>query len=341
MPTRPAGGPPPRGPVPGGARPVRPTRRVHRVRRTVALVLLLVVLWLVFLVVTPFHAWQSVSTVDASPAGDRPAQVSGRNYLLVGSDSRAGLSAEQQKQLSTGDDAGQRTDSIMLVHVSDNGQKSALISLPRDSYVPIPGHNKNKINAAYSIGGPKLLVQTVERATGVRVDGYVEIGFGGFANVVDSLGGVTVNVPFDMNDEKAGINLKKGEQVLDGPQALGFVRSRYTDPEGDLGRAKRQRQFLGAIMHKAASPATVLLPWRYWGFTHAAAEGVKLGDGTSLMDVTRILQAMRASSSGDGLSLVVPISNPNYHTAAGDAVKWDSAKASALFDKVKNDQPLQ
>lgn len=323
-----------------GARPGRPPRRVHRRRRVVALLLVALLAWIAFLVITPLHAWSSVSTVDASPAGDRPARVSGFNYLLVGSDSRAGLSSEEQQQLATGGDAGQRTDSIILVHVSETGQRSALVSLPRDSYVPIPGHHRNKINAAYSIGGPTLLVETVEQATGVHVDGYVEIGFGGFARVVDSLGGVSVNVPFDMVDEKAGINLTKGEQTLSGPQALGFVRSRYSDPEGDLGRAKRQRQFLGAIMRKAASPATVLLPWRYWGFTHSAAEGVKIGDGTSPADLTRVLQAMRASSGADGQSLVVPISNPAYPTAAGVAVKWDTTKAQAFFDKIKNDQPL-
>lgn len=336
-PAQPPTSPPQR---PRGAGPGRPPRRVHRRRRVVALVLVALLAWIAFLVVTPLHAWSSVSNVDATPAGDRPARVSGYNYLLVGSDSRAGLSPEEQQQLATGDDAGQRTDSIILVHVSESGQKSALVSLPRDSYVPIPGHNRSKINAAYSIGGPQLLVETVEQATGVHVDGYVEIGFGGFARVVDSLGGASVNVPFDMNDEKAGINLKKGEQTLTGPQALGFVRSRYSDPEGDLGRAKRQRQFLGAIMRKAASPATVLLPWRYWGFTHSAAEGVKIGDGTSPADLTRVLQAMRASSGADGQSLVVPISNPAYPTAAGVAVKWDTTKAQAFFDKVKNDQPL-
>lgn len=155
----------------------------------------MLVAWLAFLVVTPLHAWSTVSNVDVTPAGERPSRVKGYNYLLVGSDSRQGMTAEEEKALSTGDAEGQRTDSIILVHVSETGQKSAMVSLPRDSYVPIPGHRKNKINAAFALGGPKLLVATVEGVTGIRVDGYVEIGFGGFAKVVDSSAAWTSTCP--------------------------------------------------------------------------------------------------------------------------------------------------
>ena len=168
------------------------------------------------------------------------------------------------------------------MHTPGGSGKPVLISIPRDSYLPIPGHGKNKVNAAFAIGGPKLLAQTLEQATGLPIDGYVEIGFGGFAGVVDSLGGVDVCVKRDIKDAKAHIDLKKGCQTLDGKNALGYVRARYSDPKGDLGRAERQRQFLGAIMKKAATPATVLIPWRWWGFTHTAASSVIVGEDTSL-----------------------------------------------------------
>jgi LCP family protein required for cell wall assembly len=304
-------------------------------------VLLLVLAWLAFMVFTPLHAWDSVTKVDTTPPGDRPAHTKGYNYLLVGSDSREGLTAAQRKELHTGKDAGQRTDSIILVHVPQDGGKPVLVSIPRDSYVPIPGHGSNKINASFSIGGPKLLVHTVEQVTGLRIDGYVEIGFGGFASVVDSVGGVRICVPFKMNDKKAGINLKKGCQVLDGKNALGFVRARYSDPRGDIGRAERQRQFLGAIMKKALTPSTILIPTRYWRFSHAAAKGLVVGQDTSLRDATRVLQSLRAVSKDQGLSLVVPIQDLNYQTRAGSSVKWDTARAKALFKDLRDDKPLE
>ncbi|MFC8502545.1 LCP family protein [Pedococcus sp. NPDC057267] len=325
----------PRGRGPG------PSRRARRARAVLLLGLVLVVAWVAFMVWVPFHAWGSVHRVDASPTGTQPPQTKGYDYLLVGSDSRAGLTAAQKKALTTGSADGQRTDSIILVHVPSDGGKPAFISIPRDSFVPIPGHRSNKINAAYSMGGPKLLEETVEQATGLRLDGYVEIGFGGFAGVVDAVGGVDICVPFNMDDPHAGINLKKGCQTLNGPNALGYVRARYSDPRGDIGRAERQRQFLGAIMRKALTPSTVLVPTRYYNFSMAAGQGLTVDQDTSLQDVVRVLQAMRAISKGEGLSLVVPLSSVNYPTYAGSAVKWDTPRAKKLFTMLRDDVPLE
>jgi LCP family protein required for cell wall assembly len=322
------------------ARPVQASRPRRRLRWG-WLVVLVVVGWLAFMVGTPLHAWSNVTKVDTAPGGERPADGKGYNYLLVGSDSREGLTDEQKKEYATGSAEGRRTDSIILVHVPEGGGKPALISLPRDSFVPIPGKGSNKINAAFAFGGPKLLVNTVEQVTDLRIDGYVEIGFAGFASVVDSLGGVDICVKFDMNDKKAGINLKKGCQTLNGKNALGYVRARYSDPRGDIGRADRQRQFLAAIMKKAATPSTVLIPTRYWDFTHASAEGLIVGEDTSMTDAGRVMLAMRAVSRDEGLSLVVPIQSENYQTSAGSAVKWDTERAKALFSLLRNDEPLE
>ena len=327
------------------AGPGTPTREPrYRWRRgRIALVVLLVLLlaWIGFMVWVPMQAWGAVNKVDNVPDGQRPTDTSGYNYLLVGSDSREGLTKEQRKKYATGNAAGNRTDTIMLVHVSESGGKPVMVSLPRDSYVPIPGHGSNKINAAYSIGGPKLLTDTVEQVTGIHVDGYIEIGLGGFAAVVDSVGGVDLCVPRDMNDKKAGIDLKKGCQTLNGGNALGYVRSRYEDPLGDIGRAARQRQFLGALMKKAATPSTVLIPWRYKSFADASAAGLAVGQETGIMDAVRVLQAMRAVSNDEGLSLSVPTSDLAYRTSAGAlAVKWDTERAKALFKALKDDEPL-
>ncbi|WP_076259299.1 LCP family protein [Intrasporangium flavum] len=321
--------------------PREPGRRVRKGRAVLLVVGLLVLAWVAFLVWVPVQAWNSVARVDNIPSGERPVDTSGYNYLLVGSDSRAGLTKAQKKKYATGNAEGQRTDTIMLVHVSDSGGKPVMVSLPRDSYVPIPGHGSNKINAAFAIGGPKLLTETVENVTGVHVDGYLEIGFGGFANLVDAVDGVTLCVPRDMKDKKAGIDLKKGCQNLDGGNALGYVRSRYEDPMGDIGRAARQRQFLGALMKKVATPATVLIPWRYKQTADASAAGLAVGEQTGLMDAYRVLQAMRAVSADQGLSLSVPTADLAYRTPGGSlAVKWDTEKAKALFKALKDDEPL-
>ncbi len=319
----------------------RPPRRSRKGRVVLIVLLVLLLGWIGFLVWVPMQAWGSVNKVDNVPGGERPTDTSGYNYLLVGSDSREGLTTEQRKKYATGDAAGNRTDTIMLVHVSESGGKPVMVSLPRDSYVPIPGHGHDKINAAYSIGGPKLLTNTVEQSTGIHVDGYVEIGLGGFATVVDSVGGVDVCVARDMKDKKAGIDLKKGCQTLNGGNALGYVRSRYEDPLGDIGRAARQRQFLGALMKKAATPSTVLIPWRYKSFADSSAAGIAVGQGTGIMDAVRVLQAMRSVSNDEGLSLSVPTSDLAYRTNAGAlAVKWDTERAKALFTALKNDEPL-
>jgi LCP family protein required for cell wall assembly len=310
--------------------------------RRVALVLVLVLVgWLGFTVYAPWHAWSTVTRVDTTPAGERPPAADGHTYLLVGSDSREGLTAAEKKRLGTGSAEGRRTDTIILVHTPSGGGKSTLISIPRDSYLPIPGHGKNKVNAAFAIGGPKLLVRTVEQATGLPVDGYVEIGLGGFSNVVDSLGGVYLCVPRHIKDAKAHINLEKGCQTLDGPTALGYVRARYSDPKGDIGRAERQRQFLGAVMKQAATPSTVLVPWRWWSFTHAAAGNLVVGEDTSILDAYRVLTAMRGVSSGDTLSLVVPLSSTNTTTSAGSSVIWDDAAATKLFTLLRDGTPLE
>jgi LCP family protein required for cell wall assembly len=329
-PGRPPGPPPPPPPSARPNRPSRPPRRRSPVRTFFLVVLALLVLALLWLVAVPVYAWSRVERVDADPGGDRPGNQPGHTYLLVGSDSREGLTAEERKRLGTGSTAGRRTDTIMLVYVPLVG-KPALISVPRDSYVPIPGKGKNKINAAYAFGGPELLVHTVEQNTGLRVDSYVEIGFGGFVNIIDSLGGIRMCLPKAIKDQDSHLDLPKGCQNLDGANALGYVRMRKADPRGDIGRMERQREMLSAVANKAASPATVLNPVRYWNLCNAGTQALTLDQDTTLFGFGRLALAMRAISNGNGYTLGVPIANPNASTSAGSAMLWDTEKAKALF----------
>jgi LCP family protein required for cell wall assembly len=281
-------------------------------------------------------AWSSLHRVDALPSGG-PAQTPGRTYLVVGSDSRADLTAAERRALHTGQAAGRRTDTIMLLHVPDGGGPTVLVSIPRDSYVSIPGHAKNKINAAYAFGGPQLLVRTVEQATGLRIDSYVETGLGGYAQLVDAIGGVDVCVKRAIKDAKAHIDVKAGCQTFDGPTALGYARARYSDPRGDLGRVDRQRQVLAAIAGKTLSPSVVLVPWRAFPAASNGGGALTVDSGMSPLGLLAFVQAMRAVAGGGGLSLTVPVGNAALQTPAGEAVQWNTSQAKALFDALRSD----
>ncbi|MEU8355849.1 LCP family protein [Nonomuraea sp. NPDC048882] len=266
----------------------------------------------------------------------RPADTPGTNWLLVGSDSRKGLSAAQRKKLATGRAAGQRTDSMMLLHIPEGSDKPTLVSLPRDSAVTIPGRGRDKLNSAYALGGPKLLVRTVETVTGVHVDNYMEIGFAGFVDIVDAVGGVEINVRAAVNDPKAGLKLKKGPQVLTGSQALGYVRTRKGGALPDFERTKRQRQFLGAVVKKAASPGVLINPFTSIPLALSATDAVEVDSSTGAFNMLSLGLAMGDSP----VTTVVPFGGNETVPSGGTAVKWDRTKALALFNALKEDKPV-
>ncbi len=329
------GTPPPRAPVPGASR-ITPPPRKRRRSWWVRGILLLFVAWLAFLLAVPVWAWSNLSKVDAEPAGDRPPETSGTTYLLVGSDSREGLTKAQEADLGTGAAAGQRTDTILLLVVPSGGGPRLLLSIPRDSFVDIPGYGQSKINAAYSIGGPELLVNTVEQATDVRIDNYVEIGFAGFVEVVDAVGGVDVCPKTSIDDPKAGdLTLPKGCQHVDGHTALSYSRSRAF-PRGDITRALHQREVIGEVGASAASWKTIVLPWRYFSLNKAAAETVRVGEDVNPIDAARFGWAMAHIGGSDTKRCVVPYSDLGASTSAGSAVIWDEERANALFAGIRS-----
>ncbi|WP_205709800.1 LCP family protein, partial [Kineococcus siccus] len=324
---------------PPAARPPRARRPRRRRRRFATLLVLLLVLLVAYPLALGWKGWSSVQHVAATSTGARPAATPGSTYLIVGSDSRAGMSEEELSALSAGgtDGVGQRTDTIMLMHVPAGGGPVALISVPRDSYVPIPGHGRNKINAAFALGGPQLLTQTIEDVSGLRVDHYVETGFGGFARIVDAVGGVEMCPAVAVDDVRAGLDIPAGCQQMDGATALGYARYRYSDPLGDLGRANRQRALLAAITTKAASPATLLNPFRAFPLAASGGSAITVDDGTDPLALLTFVRGMRAAAGSDGISMTVPVSDPALPTSSGTAVKWDSTKALQMFADLKAD----
>lgn len=325
--------PPPNLPPAGSGRRSEPPRSRPTARRRPKwrrIILVLFLAWLVFLIAVPIWAWSKIDRVDAEPDGDRPGEQPGTTYLMVGSDSRAGLSKEERKELATGKDGGGRgrTDTIMVMHVGDG--PTLLMSIPRDSLVEVPGRGTTKINAAFSHGGPELLVETIENSTGIRIDDYVEVGFGGFVNVVDAVGGVEICPKSRIKDKDAGINLEKGCQEVDGGAALGYARSRHTYASQDLQRVQSQREVLAAIADKAKSPWTVLNPLRYFNVADGAASSLRIGENVGPFSMIRFAWNLSAAMGGDGLSCTVPI--------ADTAVHWDSDRAPKLFELIANDQ---
>ncbi|MFC7264863.1 LCP family protein [Streptomyces lutosisoli] len=335
----------PQGPGGGGSRGPRPAPNWRRRIKWTAITL--VTLLVVVSVSTYFWADSKLHRdVDLSTVIDRPDAGEGTNYLIVGSDSRAGMSAEEKKKLHTGSAQGKRTDSMMILHTGDNG--STLISLPRDSNVTIPTYKGStsgktfqgtgrqvKLNAAYAEDGPTLLVRTIEANTGLHIDHYVEIGFAGFASIVDAVGGVEMNLDQGFKDKYSGADFKKGKQTLNGEQALAFVRTRHAFAASDLQRTKNQQKFLAALAHQVATPGTVLNPFKLYPTMGAGLDSLTVDKDMSLWDLADMFWAMKGVTGGDGKSMNMPVSG-----STGGNLVWDKAKVKTLVNELQNDEKV-
>ncbi|MEW2581696.1 LCP family protein [Streptomyces virginiae] len=284
--------------------------------------------------------------VDLSKVIERPKEGDCTTYLIVGSDSREGMSDEEKKKLHTGSAEGKRTDSMMILAKCSSG--NTMISLPRDSDVEIPSFvgsqsgkkfagtgRRVKLNAAYAEDGPELLVRTVEHNTGLRIDHYAEIGFAGFANIVDALGGVELDIEEGFKDEKSGADFKAGRQTLNGEQSLAFVRTRYAFAESDLQRTKNQQKFLSALANQAATPSTILNPFALYPMLGAGLDTLIVDKDMGLYDMGQMFFAMKGVNGGDGVSMNMPISGQR-----GGNLVWDKAKVQQLVKQIQNDEKV-
>ncbi|WP_240465550.1 LCP family protein [Cellulomonas iranensis] len=322
---RPAGG--------GGTNPAvaprTPAGRRRSRRRVVAavaaLVLVALVAWPVGLLV-----WAN-GLLQHTPALSGAASTPGTTYLLAGSDARGddgGVQADGTE--------GQRTDTILVLHVPTSGP-TALISLPRDTYVDVPGHGASKLNAAFAWGGAPLLVQTVEGLTGLTVDHYVEIGMGGVAHLVDAVGGVNLCYDRDVNDADSGMVWTSGCHDVDGTAALAFARMRKSDPTGDVGRALRQRQLIGAVMGKVDPRSLAFDPAAQVALVEAGTGAMTFDEDADVIDVARLALAFRDANGEGGVTGTPPIRSMDYRPGnVGSTVQLDPDLAPAFFTALRD-----
>jgi LCP family protein required for cell wall assembly len=246
----------------------------------------------------------------------------GQTFLLVGSDNRAGANAE-----GTGFVAGERSDTMILVHLFGKSENVELVSFPRDAWVEIPtykdpksGRTKaahhSKLNSAFSQGGPALLIATLEHLTKMRIDHYLQVDFTGFKRMVNEVGGVDVCLTKKAVDHFSGINLSAGHHHISGDVALAFVRQRHGLPQGDIDRIARQQQFIGSLVNKVLSKGTLLDPFKLTGFLDAATSSLKVDEGLKAGDLKKLALRMRHFSSHGVLFTTVPVTSINARRAS-------------------------
>jgi LCP family protein required for cell wall assembly len=241
---------------------------------------------------------------------------------------------------------------MLLIHLSKSRDRAYIISLPRDSLVTIPEHISSsdkktmvsarlgKLNSAFSYGGAPLLIETIELATSIKIDHYVEVSFAGFAGIVDALGGIEVCTKVDIDDPQSHLVLSAGVHTLDGIESLKYVRTRDFDGRGDIGRMARQQQFMSAVMRKATSSGTLLNPFKLKNFINASLASVKLDAGLAPNDLLTLAKQMKNLSSGNVRTLTVPLSNANGRYDGLSVVIWDDVLGADLWTRVRDDLPL-
>ncbi|MFJ4472638.1 LCP family protein [Streptomyces sp. NPDC089424] len=301
-----------------------------------------------------------VSSLDAGIARvdpfkdmkNRPRAGHGMNVLLVGTDGRDKISEAERRRYRLGGAPCHCTDTIMIVHISEDRERASVVSLPRDSYAELPPHTDRnsgkphaahpvKLNAAYAEGGPQLTVRTVEHMTRLKIDHYLEIDFTTFMRTVDVLGGVKVCTARPLKDSHTGLDLTAGTHRLSGGEALQYVRARYVDGASDLGRMQRQQHFLAGLIDQSTSSGVLLNPMKFRDVTRAVLGSVRADKGFGTDELLDLGRAMRNFSPSSSEFTTVPIGRMGYAVKGiGSTLKWDPVKSGRLFTALRDDKPL-
>lgn len=282
--------------------------------------------------------------VNARLGDDRPVNATGAlNVLLVGSDTREGDNLQYGQKM---ENAGKRTDTLILLHISPNRDNAMMVSFPRDSIVQIPACEAENgaqlpaqvemINAAYNLGGISCTIKTIESLTKIRIDHFVEIDFTGFKSIVDALGGIRVCLRQPVDDKKSKLTLAAGWHSLNGEKALGYVRLRNYGDGSDTQRIKRQQVFLAQVVKKATSSDLLTDPGKLLGFVQAAAGSVKMdpdlaGSTETLLEIGLSAKKLTAN----GVKFITVPGGP--HPDDKNRVQWRQPEADKLFTAIRSD----
>lgn len=343
--------------VPRGAQPPAPSGRKRRsvlVRASVSalafsLVLVLTAVGIAGLLYEKYNGQlKRVAVLQTHDANivDPARQQHAENFLVIGSDSRAGQGT------GFGQAAGARSDTTMIVHLSPSHTKATIVSIPRDAWVAIPackapdGHtvaaHTDMFNSAFSVGGPACTIATVQKLTGIAVTHFVEIDFKGFESMVSALGTVNICSPEKVDDKGSGLHLHVGNNKLDGAQALAYVRARETLGDGsDLGRIKRQQMFLGAVLRQAMDGSILSSPTRLTAFLDAATKSITIDKDTSFGDLRTLATSLQGLNTKQVTFYTAPIANPDYSppgTTMTGRVLLDATQGRALYNSVIADR---
>ncbi|MBP3222664.1 MAG: LCP family protein [Actinomycetaceae bacterium] len=303
--------------------PQKKKKKKRHFLRIILILFLIIAGWIAYLI---YYGNSQLAHVDAiSQKPDTP----GTTYLIVGSDKRE--EGGEVKDNFT----GQRTDSIILLQVPDKGTTS-LISIPRDSLVDIKGHGKSKINAAYSWGGQTLLIDTIETLTSMHVDHYLEVSMESLVNVINAVDGVELCYDSDVDDHDSKMKWTAGCHTVDGAQALAFSRMRKSDPQGDIGRAARQRQVIAATISKVATWKTAVNPVRQRELVGSLASNITTDNDTTMGDLLTLAWNVKAMNNGGVLTGTPPISNVNYRYKRQSCVLLNEDKLPDFWAKMRD-----
>ncbi|MTD58093.1 LCP family protein [Amycolatopsis pithecellobii] len=299
-----------------------------------------------------------IAALDENSADiqDAPAQLGDENFLIAGSDTRAGATAEEN--VGSADDVeGARSDTVMLAHIPADRKRAVVISFPRDLEISrpdcerfdaakneyssevVPAATKVKLNTAYAVGGPRCLTKWVQQLSGMRINHFVGIDFSGFKDMVDAVQGVTVHVDKPMKDGVLGMVVAQtGDVTISGDQALSYVRARHVigDPTSDYGRIKRQQEFIGALMAKVMSHGVLTNPGQLSGFVTAFAKAT-FGDNIGIDQMLTLAQSMKGLDPSKVNFMTVPTTGES--NSRGNEVLLQS-KAKAVFQALIDNTAL-
>jgi LCP family protein required for cell wall assembly len=283
-------------------------------------------------------------------AGKSDVDGSDQNILVIGDDSRNGLSSAQLAKLATqSDGGGVNTDTMMLIHVPADGSQASVVSLPRDLWVDVPGHGNHKLNDAFNLGsnartdsasrtaGFRLLIETISDLTGLHIDHFVEVNLWGFYSISEAVGGIQVDLCQAVDDSYSGVDLPAGVSTIKGTQALAFVRQRHGLVNGDLDRVRRQQYFIGAVFRKLQSADILLNPIKLNRLLNAVTSVLTTDPG---LDPIKLADQMRGLTAGNLKFTTIPITG-EPKIDGQDVVTYDPATVKALFATLSHPVPVK